>query len=165
MLDSRIFSGKVIPGKIERYPVEKTSICTKPRWGNFDFLWHHEESQSYMGRENKIFNISQKSKKVEIKQAHQINNLFNKTEMSEKIRPSLISSWRAELEDLSLLEGRELAARELVACSCIASTTSRNTEIDRERSNFLRLLERQKSGTLMLRHVNHTECVQRDSSH
>lgn len=31
----------------------------------------------------------------------------------------MTSCWRAELEDLSLLEGRELAATELVACSCI----------------------------------------------
>lgn len=41
----------------------------------------------------------------------------------EKIAPSLTSAWRAELEDLSLLEGKELAARELVACSCIFSGT------------------------------------------
>lgn len=34
-------------------------------------------------------------------------------------RPSLSSCWIAELEDLSLLEGRELAATELAACSCI----------------------------------------------
>ena len=44
-------------------------------------------------------------------------------EMSDKVGPSLTSSWRAELEDISLLEGREFAAIELVAWSCIASTT------------------------------------------
>lgn len=38
--------------------------------------------------------------------------------MIEKV-PSLISKCGLELDDLSLLDGRELAAKELVACSCI----------------------------------------------
>lgn len=49
-------------------------------------------------------------------------------EMNEKIGPSLTSAWRAELEDLSLLEGKELAARKLVACSCIASTIQKTRQ-------------------------------------
>jgi len=36
--------------------------------------------------------------------------------------PSLISKCGAELDDLSLLDGKELAAKELVACSCIFLT-------------------------------------------
>lgn len=46
-------------------------------------------------------------------------------EVKEKKKPSLCSRWRAELEDLSLLEGIELAAMELVACSCIFFCTQK----------------------------------------
>lgn len=45
--------------------------------------------------------------------------------------PSLISKCGAELDDLSLLDGKELAAKELVACSCIFLTIERS--IGRER--------------------------------
>lgn len=59
-------------------------------------------------------------------------------------KPSLTSAWSAELEDLSLLEGREFAAMELVACSCISlqimETQPRNTQ---EKENIKSVLERE----------------------
>ena len=64
----------------------------------------------------------------------QLKNILEKRkkrggrETNEKIAPSFTSAWRAELEDLSLLEGKELAARELVACSCIFSATKQGWE-------------------------------------
>lgn len=93
------------------HPEESFHISTKPRLEIRKYHWNRWEDKnlklkrSYRYRKLKFL----PEKKIE--------------EMSDKIGPSLTSRWRAELEDLSLLEGREFAAIELVACSCIASTT------------------------------------------
>ena len=60
------------------------------------------------------------------------SNSWCENRMGEKSiewRPSLSSRWRAELEDLSLLEGRELAAIELVAWSCISPSKQTQTRV------------------------------------
>lgn len=44
----------------------------------------------------------------------------------------MISKCGAELDDLSLLDGKELAAKELVACSCIFFLTFDDRERDRD---------------------------------
>lgn len=69
----------------------------------------------------------------------QETNTTNNQELKKKNKiPSLASTCRAELEDLSLLEGIELAARELVACSCISLILPKYRGKKKKSRNFYR---------------------------
>ena len=89
------------------HPEESFHISTKPRLEIGNYHWNRREN-----------------KNLKIKRTYRYRKLKflpeKIKEMSDKVGPSLTSRWRAELEDISLLEGREFAAMELVAWSCIA---------------------------------------------
>jgi hypothetical protein len=68
----------------------------------------------------------------------------------------LTSSWGAELEDRSLLDGRELAGIELVVCSCIVFSFENQIET---KNKIMAFRERKKSGILMQYVVNCAEKV------
>ena len=89
------------------HPEESFHILTKPRLEIGKYHWNRREN-----------------KNLKIKRTYRYRKLKflpeKIKEMSDKVGPSLTSRWRAELEDISLLEGREFAAMELVAWSCIA---------------------------------------------